>query len=691
MKKKISTKFQCLLIFCMVLNTGIYSQQITYTVTSTYGEKLATILNNAIQEANTGAEVTVLFDAPGLVEITSELPEINNVNGKIFFCKAPGNLSKQGLIYSASLSDTIIKNGLVLNGTDIQIKNLWFMEFTGLDKRKAILINGFGKINIDSCHFENNRISISMYDYLGAGLVENNFIIHSEADGSAIIYDGTKEKVEFLSMNIGINNNFIKMDSGLFVRMNATHTPSSNYGINILLKRELMNRGNITLSNNKIENITTAIEVFNFGSSVIGGSQTDPSTGISISSNNLKSNTTGLYIYNPLQYWKIEQNSFDNIETDCEIKLFNPDNKIEFIETSNVLGRNANNNLNKFSDTKAKNSFKIFGNGVSVIGLELNSQVCLADGSNSIIRNNTINSNIYSHKPINRTDCDYKDFSTEVPKPELLSVNKNNNTLGINYSISDLDAMTADFAMDFYLTNGRGDLKNYLGSHTVNNNGTYLAEINIPSGIALLSGDSIAATVTSLGNVGTGLPAGTSEVVYLTLSGISDTLSFNCDDCIGSFSPVPGKKYVISAWVKEANAKPATTGYQNPVALIQFENHRGNIQKTEPFSAKGQIMDGWQRLEEEFVIPDQTMKIKLELSCKSGECYFDDVRIFPAEGTMKSFVYDPLTLRLMAELDERNYATFFEYDEEGELVRLKKETEKGIMTLQEYRKNLKLK
>jgi len=187
------------------------------------------------------------------------------------------------------------------------------------------------------------------------------------------------------------------------------------------------------------------------------------------------------------------------------------------------------------------------------------------------------------------------------------------------------------------------------------------------------------------------LPAGTSEVVYLTLSGISDTLSFNCDDCIGSFSPVPGKKYVISAWVKEANAKPATTGYQNPVALIQFENHRGNIQKTEPFSAKGQIMDGWQRLEEEFVIPDQTMKIKLELSCKSGECYFDDVRIFPAEGTMKSFVYDPLTLRLMAELDERNYATFFEYDEEGELVRLKKETEKGIMTLQEYRKNLKLK
>ena len=55
---------------------------------------------------------------------------------------------------------------------------------------------------------------------------------------------------------------------------------------------------------------------------------------------------------------------------------------------------------------------------------------------------------------------------------------------------------------------------------------------------------------------------------------------------------------------------------------------------------------------------------------------------------MMSYVYDPISLRLMAELDERNYATLYEYDEEGKLIRVKKETEKGIMTIQENRDNI---
>jgi hypothetical protein len=41
----------------------------------------------------------------------------------------------------------------------------------------------------------------------------------------------------------------------------------------------------------------------------------------------------------------------------------------------------------------------------------------------------------------------------------------------------------------------------------------------------------------------------------------------------------------------------------------------------------------------------------------------------------------------MAELDENNYATFYEYDLEGGLIRVKKETEKGIFTIQETRSN----
>jgi len=55
---------------------------------------------------------------------------------------------------------------------------------------------------------------------------------------------------------------------------------------------------------------------------------------------------------------------------------------------------------------------------------------------------------------------------------------------------------------------------------------------------------------------------------------------------------------------------------------------------------------------------------------------------------MKSYVYDPISKKLVAELDERNYATFYEYDEEGKLIRVKKETEKGIKTIQENRNSI---
>ena len=45
-------------------------------------------------------------------------------------------------------------------------------------------------------------------------------------------------------------------------------------------------------------------------------------------------------------------------------------------------------------------------------------------------------------------------------------------------------------------------------------------------------------------------------------------------------------------------------------------------------------------------------------------------------------------LRLMADLDENNYATYYEYDDDGTLIRVKKETERGIMTVQESRSAL---
>jgi hypothetical protein len=96
-------------------------------------------------------------------------------------------------------------------------------------------------------------------------------------------------------------------------------------------------------------------------------------------------------------------------------------------------------------------------------------------------------------------------------------------------------------------------------------------------------------------------------------------------------------------------------------------------------------------MEGEIEIPVGTTDITITLTNlqSGGISFFDDIRFFPFDGSMMSYVYDPETLRLVAELDERNYAKFYEYDEEGKLIRVKKETERGVMTIQENRNNIK--
>jgi hypothetical protein len=56
---------------------------------------------------------------------------------------------------------------------------------------------------------------------------------------------------------------------------------------------------------------------------------------------------------------------------------------------------------------------------------------------------------------------------------------------------------------------------------------------------------------------------------------------------------------------------------------------------------------------------------------------------------MKSYVYHPSNRRLVAVLDENHMAMLFEYSPEGKLIRQKKETEKGILTLKESRESLR--
>lgn len=161
---------------------------------------------------------------------------------------------------------------------------------------------------------------------------------------------------------------------------------------------------------------------------------------------------------------------------------------------------------------------------------------------------------------------------------------------------------------------------------------------------------------------------------------------FNCTECIPSFSPLQGQKYLLSAWVKESFSGTVPATYKNSGIQLSFNSDTDTLTT---MKASGPIIEGWQRIEVPFIVPTGANAIGINLMNKDadGDVFFDDIRIHPFKSNMKSFVYDPSTQRLTAELDENNYSTRYEYDDEGILIRVKKETERGVMTIKETRNN----
>lgn len=178
------------------------------------------------------------------------------------------------------------------------------------------------------------------------------------------------------------------------------------------------------------------------------------------------------------------------------------------------------------------------------------------------------------------------------------------------------------------------------------------------------------------------------------------TANMQADDCgaklkgmkatkntiVPNFAPIAGKKVLIGGWVKEDNSCMCKSYTRNHIRVSFTVG--GNV-NTLMLNPAGNLVEGWQRYESIVDIPANATQMKVELQASdSAVTYFDDIRIHPFNAQMKSFVYNAVNLRLMAELDENNYATFYEYDDDGTLVRVKKETERGVQTIKESRSAL---
>ncbi len=159
-----------------------------------------------------------------------------------------------------------------------------------------------------------------------------------------------------------------------------------------------------------------------------------------------------------------------------------------------------------------------------------------------------------------------------------------------------------------------------------------------------------------------------------------------------SFSLIQSRKMLLSGWVKvgiENCCFPATYDNNSNNITLSFMNSAGAISFIPAFKPSGVIIEGWQRYESVFDVPASATKIFIAMNNTTTgtgtPVYFDDVRVQPYNANMKSFVYHSGNMRLMAELDENNYSSFYEYDDDGVLSRIKKETQMGIKTIKETR------
>ncbi|MBA4198862.1 MAG: hypothetical protein C0459_15050 [Chitinophaga sp.] len=177
-------------------------------------------------------------------------------------------------------------------------------------------------------------------------------------------------------------------------------------------------------------------------------------------------------------------------------------------------------------------------------------------------------------------------------------------------------------------------------------------------------------------NFGSSSPESPSFLNY----GTTGKYILTSNEQINGFAPIPGKKYILSFWVNDGQS--SNNKIQN--LQLKINNNDLSIQNTIV-----KVVEGWKKIDVEFTAQNINPSVTISLKPTGGNIYIDDIRIYPKDGQMKSFVYNDQNLRLVSQLDENNFATFYEYDEEGTPIRVKKETERGIMTIKESRKYFK--
>lgn len=77
----------------------------------------------------------------------------------------------------------------------------------------------------------------------------------------------------------------------------------------------------------------------------------------------------------------------------------------------------------------------------------------------------------------------------------------------------------------------------------------------------------------------------------------------------------------------------------------------------------------------------------LEYEGSVGQLWLDDLRVQPGNAQVTTYVYDYKTLNLVTSFDDQHFGLYYQYNEEGKLIRKQIETVRGLKTVQETQYN----
>ncbi len=146
-----------------------------------------------------------------------------------------------------------------------------------------------------------------------------------------------------------------------------------------------------------------------------------------------------------------------------------------------------------------------------------------------------------------------------------------------------------------------------------------------------------------------------------------------------SHNMVEGDSLSIKFWLK--------TPYDNKI-VVRYETEDQIIDR-KPMTVEAYV-NGWYLYSGYLtnVASTQHASVCIKLN-HILETYIDDIRIVPAKSMGRTFVYNPNTFELVAQMDDQHFALIYQYDGEGKLIRKEIETSRGVNAIQENHYNQK--